>query len=110
MMRGEDQEGASPQLRHVGAALRPGTLLEQHKLAAFEVASRTVEDGDDLERERHLAVEVLVQRVPVAACVAEHQRGRTPLPGPVTAPQEGLELLGVANILAELFGPAVGDL
>src|SRR5262249_9859674 len=110
MMRGEDQERASPQLLHGRAALRPGTLLEQHELAALKVASRAVEEGDDLVWEGHLAVEVLVQRVPVAACVAEHQRGRTRLPRPVTAPQKGLERRGVANIFAELFGPAVGDL
>ena len=50
LTRGEDQERASPQLLDVGAALRPRTLLEQYKLTAFEVASRTIEHGDYLEQ------------------------------------------------------------
>ena len=60
--------------QHVGAALGPRALLEQHELAAVEVVAGAGEHGEDLEREEDLPVEVLVQGVPVARAVAEDER------------------------------------
>src|SRR4051812_49904593 len=76
MMGREDDEGAARWLQDVRAALRARALLEEDELAAVEVDARLGQDRQDLEREEHVAVEVLVQRVPVALAVAQDQRRR----------------------------------
>ena len=63
------------------AALRARALLHQHELAALEVLPRLGQHREDLEREVDVAVEVLVQRVPVALAVAQDQRRRALLAG-----------------------------
>jgi hypothetical protein len=93
----------------VRAALRPRALLEQHELAALELR-RIGEQHHGLERERDVAVDVLVQRVPVAGAVAEDQRRRPGLAGGVAALEEAVERRGVAEVLAEPLRPAVGRL
>jgi hypothetical protein len=50
----------------VGAALGTVALLEQDELTALEVDAAPRQDGQDLKREVNVAVEVLVQGVPVA--------------------------------------------
>ena len=69
----------------MGAALRARALLEQHELAALVVDARLGQHRHDLEREVDVAVEVLVQRVPVALAVAEDQRRRALLAGGAAA-------------------------
>src|SRR5437660_1891421 len=89
------------------AALRTGTLLEQHELAALEVASGTIEHRDDLERKCDLAVEVLMQRVPVAGAVAQQQGSRAPLACAVAAAQERAQRARIADVLAQILRPAI---
>jgi len=71
--RGEDDERAARRLQHVRAALGARALLHQHELAAVVVDARLGQDREDLEREVDVAIEVLVQRVPVALAVAQDQ-------------------------------------
>jgi hypothetical protein len=92
---GEDHECALRRVEHVGAALGARPLFEEHELAAGEVGSRSREHGQDLEREEHLSVEVLVQGVPVAGAVAEDQRRRSLLAG---CPAAGDELLVLQRV------------
>src|ERR1700739_1061442 len=73
LVGGEDHERAGGGGEDVGAALRPGALLEQYELAPLEVDPGAVENREDLKREEHLAVEILVKRVPVAGPVAQDQ-------------------------------------
>ena len=105
----EDQERAARRAQHVGAALRARPLLEQHELAA-RVVVLVGEHRHDLEREVDVAVEVLVQRVPVALAVAEDQRRRPLLPGGAAA-LEQLLVLGRKGVggAAQPLRPAVGD-
>src|SRR4051794_34494927 len=81
MMGREDDEGAARWLQDVRAALRARALLEEDELAAVEVDSRLRQDGQDLEREEDVAVEVLMEGVPVALAVAEDERRRPRLAG-----------------------------
>ena len=77
VLGGEDDEGAAWRRDHVRPALRPRALLEQDELATFEVDTGLGQDGDDLEREVDVPVEVPVERVPVTGAVAEDQRRRS---------------------------------
>src|SRR5690349_25123358 len=95
VLGGEDDERAARRRDHVRPALRAWALLEQHELAAVEVGARLGEDGHHLEGEGDLAVEVLVQRVPVAGAVAEDQRRRALLPGGAAPLEQRLVLTGI---------------
>src|SRR5204862_1236769 len=80
------------------------------ELAAFEVDARLGQHGQGLEREEDIAVEVLVQRVPVSVAVAQDQRRRPQLAGGAAA----LEKLLVRGreawlVAAQALGPGVGD-
>ena len=57
---------ALPQRHHLGAALHAWTLFREDKLSAGEIAPGLGEQDCDLEREREIAVEVLVQAIEVA--------------------------------------------
>jgi hypothetical protein len=93
----------------VGAALGARPLLDQHELAALEIDPGPGEHGQHLEGEEDLAVEVLVQRVPVALAVAQDQRRRALLAGGAAAGQQRLVRGRVALLLAQPLGPLVGD-
>ena len=58
-----------------GPRLRAWALLDDDELAAGVVGAGIVESDDDLEWEDEFAVEVPVERVPVAGAVAQHERG-----------------------------------
>src|SRR3954447_11354245 len=88
----EEHEGAPRRPDDVGPALRARALLEEHELAAVEVDAGLRQDRERLEREVDVAVEVLVQRVPVARAVAQDQRGRSRLAGSGAAREEFLVL------------------
>src|SRR5207253_734974 len=66
MVGWEDHERPLWRTEDVGATLRPRAVLHQDELAAVEVDSRTGEDGEDLKREVDVAVEILMEGVPVA--------------------------------------------
>src|SRR4051812_21866920 len=106
----EDHERAARGREDVRAALRARALLEQDELAAAEVLARLGQDGEHLEGEEDVAVEVLVQGVPVARAAAEDQRRRLLLAGGAAA----LQQLGVLErergvLAAQQLGPVVGD-
>src|SRR4051794_21299796 len=106
----EDDERALRWAQDVGAALGSRTLLEQHELAALEVDAGLAEHGDDLEREVDVAVEVLVQGVPVAGAVAQDQRRRTLLARPAAGLEQRL-VVERERIVgpAQTRRPRVGD-
>jgi hypothetical protein len=89
--------------------LCPRALLEQDELAAFELAGPG-QDRHRLQRERHIAVEILVEGVVTAGSVAQDQRRGTLLSGAATAIEEGIEAVRVAPALVQAFGPDVGQL
>ena len=72
----EDHEAAARRDDHMRPALRARTVFHQHELAAVVVGAALRQDGQHLEGEEHVAVEILVQRVPVALGVAKDQRRR----------------------------------
>ena len=76
----EHQRLALPDDGRRRPGLRPRPLLDDDELAAGVVVAGRVEADDDLQREHELAVEVAVQRVPVAGPVAQQQRRRAPWP------------------------------
>ena len=92
------------------AALRPRALLHEHELAALVVHARLRQHRQHLEREVDVAVEILVERVPVARAVAQDQRRRPLLARGAAA----LEQLGVLEregvvVTAEQARPVVRD-
>src|SRR5680860_964671 len=107
---GEDEERDRAQVLHMGSALRPRPLLDQHDLAALEVVAGAVEHRDDLEGEGDVAVEILMKRVPAAGAVPEDQRGRARLARLVALREKLVELARVAHLVAEAFRPGVRDL
>ena len=90
---GKTHERAARRAYDVGAALGARALLEQDELAPVEVDPRHGEDGHRLEGEGDVAVEVLVQGVPVALAVAQHERRRPRLARRAAA-REQLVVLG----------------
>ena len=67
----------SPAEQRLADRLGPGPLLDEQELAALVVAAGPAQEDGELQRERHRAVEVLVQRVVAARLVAQ-QEGRGP--------------------------------
>ena len=61
-------------LDRVAARLRARPLLDEQKLAALVVLTRTAQTKNDLPGNRHLAVDVLVQAVVSACLVGEKER------------------------------------
>jgi len=72
----EDDERTARCGHNVCAALRARSLLHEHELAALVVDARLREHRQHLEREGDVAVEILVERVPIARSVAQDQRRR----------------------------------
>src|SRR2546427_12349491 len=66
------------------AGLRAQALLDGEELTACVVHAGPIEADDHLERKHELAVEVAMQRVPVAGPVPEQQWCGAGLPGPAT--------------------------
>ena len=109
MVRGEDDERAPRPAQDVRPALRARPLLEQHELAALVVHVRLREDGQHLEREVDVAVEILVQRVPVALAVAQDERRPPLLPARGSARAAVVLERKAVGIAAEQRRPLVGD-
>jgi hypothetical protein len=104
----EDRAVAAGERRDRRAGLRPGSLLDDHELAAGVVDARLVEADHHLEREHEVAVEVAVQRVPVAGAVAEQQRGGLVLAGAVTPVEPVAQAVRPRRLLAEARRPRPG--
>src|SRR5581483_4661560 len=76
---GKDHERALGGVEDVRAALCARALLQQDELAAIEVMPPDREHGENLKREKDVAVEILMQRIPVSLTVTEDQRRRSML-------------------------------
>src|SRR6266478_8031512 len=106
---GEDQ-GLSLSDGGGGAAgLRAQALLDGEELTACVVHAGPVEADDHLERKHELAVEVAMQRVPVARPVPEQQGCGAGLPGPVTLSEPLVEVVRPRSWLPEPSSPFPGD-
>ena len=91
MTDGKSNPIALLQAHHFGAGLHPRTLLGQYELASGEILAGYGKKESDLNRENIFAVNVLVQRIPVALIVTQQQRRRSRLSGPM-APIEVLRM------------------
>src|SRR5215472_10329962 len=69
VMHGEGDRIALRERDHLGARLHARPLLDQHELAAFEIAARLRQENRDLQRKDVLAIEVLMQAIVVADLV-----------------------------------------
>src|SRR3954471_9595966 len=104
---GEEEQLALVERDHVGARLLARALLDQHRLAAVEVLALAGEHGQRLERERDVAVEILVERVVAALVVAEDQRRGPELPCGMAGVEERAESLRETLVVPEVTGPPV---
>ena len=73
---GEGHRITLPQWHYFGAALHTWSLFSQHKFSAGEVAFGFGEEDCNLEREREVAVEILMQAVEVTWHILQQQRRR----------------------------------
>src|SRR5262245_35476031 len=89
---------ALAQPHHLGTALDAPALLRAQELAAGEIAAGLRQQDGDLQRERELAIEILVQAVVVARAVLQQQRRRTGLSGFVAEREELLVFCRVAGL------------
>ena len=62
-----------------GLRLRAGLLLDEDKFTALPVATRLAEQENHLQREGHVAIEILVQTIVAAGFVVQYERGRARL-------------------------------
>ncbi len=106
---GEDQPVSVRDDGRRAPRLRPRALLVEQELAAGVIDPRTAQVDHDLQREDQLAVEVTVQRVPVAGAVLEQDRRGLGLPGLVTHRQPLVEVLRPRRRPAEPGPPVAGD-
>jgi hypothetical protein len=79
MADGKSNSVALLQAHNFGARLHPGTLLGQHELASGEILPGHGKKESYLNREDIFAVNVLVQRIPVAFIITQQQRRRSRL-------------------------------
>ena len=73
LIRGKDHGIALPERDDLAARLHARPLLDQHELAAGEIADRVAQQHGRLQRKDEIAVEVPVQAVVVAGPVAQQQ-------------------------------------
>ena len=109
LARGEDEAVAVRQQRRGAARLCARTLLDEEELAAGVVDARFAEVDHDLQRKHQVAVEIPVQRVPVALAVLEQDRGRLLLTCLVAHVQPVVEVVGPGWRAAQLGPPVPGD-
>ena len=89
--------------------LRPRALLHQQELTPGVVLPGVAEVDHHLEREHQVAVQIPVQRVPVARAVAEQQRRRLGLARPVAPVQPLVQRPGPGSLPAQPGVPVPGD-
>src|SRR6267378_4979260 len=106
---GEDQRLSLSDGGGGAAGLRARALLDGEELTACVIHAGPVEADDHLERKDELAVEVAMQRVPVARPVPEQQRCGAGLAGQVTLSQPVIELVRPWRWLPEPASPFPGD-
>src|SRR5438034_3752855 len=107
--RGEDHDLSLLGRQHVGPRLRARPLLEEEEFAALVIGAAAGEKHRELQRERDLAVQVLVQAVVSADLVVQQERRRFRLTMPGAYGPERSERRWKTNRRAEGLRPAVGD-
>jgi hypothetical protein len=109
VMHGERHGIALPQRYEFGPALHPRLLFREDKFTASEILARFEEEDRDLEREREIAVKVLMQAVEVARYILKQQRRRTRLARIVALLQERRVAVRVAAFDAHSCVPVIGN-
>lgn len=109
MAHGEDDGIALLKRDDFGPRLHARALFGQDELAAREVVARLRQQDRHLDRERVLAVEILVQAVIVVSLVLQDQRRGAPLAGRMTTFDEGRVGRGVACIDRHRLIPSIGN-
>ena len=90
VLRGENDHFPLCRGNCFGARLRPRSLLDQEKRTARVVVVGPTEKAGELQRERHLTIEILMQTVVTAAFVTQEQGRRPRLPRRPTLIEKGL--------------------
>jgi hypothetical protein len=88
MQRESDCVGLSKG-RHFGAALHAWSLFSENELTARKIDPRFRKEDRDLNWERGIATEILVEAVKVSRHVLQKQRRRPRFPGVVASLQKG---------------------
>src|SRR5579875_3225592 len=89
--RSKDNRAALAQRQRPAAGLGAGTVLEQKKFAAAIVAFGAREQHGGLQREHHLAVQVLMQAIVASGFITQQQRRGASLPVPMAERDEIIE-------------------
>src|SRR5262245_22274989 len=108
MARGEDHDLALRGGDRLAAGLGARALLDEQELAALVIRPYAAQEARELQRERHLAVQVLVQAVVAPGLVVKQQRRGLRLAGAPALGLEPCEVGGVAAPRAESLLPPVG--
>src|SRR5712691_4179466 len=109
MTGGEDHQLALLGVDRLAARLCPRALLDEQEIAALVVLAATAQEDGDLERERDVAVEVLVQAVVAAGLVMQEERGGLGLAVTTAQREQAREVFGIARARAQLPLPRVGQ-
>src|SRR6202030_1893941 len=89
------------------ARLRARPLLDEQKFAAFEITTTPAERAGELERERDLAIQILMQAVVSAGFVAKDERRLLGLPARRADLQERRQRIRIRVASAKLPCPPV---
>src|SRR6266581_9454935 len=76
LARGEDDDLPLLQSDRLSARLLARALLDQEELSAGVIGTAAAQDARELQREGHVAVEILVQAIEAAGFVAQEERCR----------------------------------
>jgi hypothetical protein len=107
-MDGEGHRIALPKRDDLSAALHARPLFGQHKLAACEVGAGLGEQNRDLNREREIAIEILVEAVEVPRDVLQQERRWTRLTSGVASFKKRRVVIGITLVNSHPAVPCVG--
>lgn len=109
MVDGESHGIALAKWHHFWSRLHPRSLFRKHELSTGKVARRVREQNRYLHWKYVLAIEILVQAVIVSLAVLQEQWRGPGLSGVMTALDELLMPIRIANLDTHSKVPAVGD-
>lgn len=109
VMNGEGHGIALSERHDLGAALHARPLFGQNEFTTCEVLSGLRKQDGNLNREREIAVKILVQAVEVARHILQQKRGWPCLTRLVTRFEKRLVIVGIALLNSHPFVPQVGD-
>src|SRR5438105_6972327 len=110
MVHGKGDRIALAERHYFRPRLHARALFGQYELAAGEIAPRFRQEDRDLQREHMLAVEILMQAIVITGLILQQQRGGPGLARGMTAFQECLVAIGIADIDAHRLVPVIGDI